>query len=150
MYTPLKNHKLSPPLLFLRWILRAIRDIDGRLSTFAGKLFPTEYEIVGACKKRGVCCHQIAIYLSNGFWKLPLLRRMTRRYYEFVYNFSMIREENDLKVQVFRCNYVQPDGTCGIYHSRPHICRNYPQARYFGKPTFLPGCGYSTQRITKK
>lgn len=134
----------------LRWVLRQIRDIDGCLSTFASKLFPTEYKITGTCKKRGVCCHQIAIHLSDTFWRLHRLRKITRKYYEFVYNFSMIREESDIKVQVFRCNYVRPNGECGIYNSRPYICRNYPQARYFGRPTFLPGCGYSAIKVTQK
>ena len=137
---------ISPTKQLLRWILRQFRDLDGYLSTFASKLFPTEYQIQGTCKKRGVCCHQIAIHLSKGFWRVPTLRKLSRNYYELVYNFSLVKEESDIQVQVFRCNYIQPDGQSGIYTRRPHICRNYPQARYFGRPTFLPGCGYSTVR----
>ncbi len=135
--------RLSLPKQWLRWGLRQLRDLDGQLSTFASKLFPTEYQIQGTCKKRGVCCHNIAIHLSKGFWRLPTLRKLSRSYYELVYNFSLVQEESDRQIQVFRCNYVQPNGQCGIYARRPYICRNYPQARYFGRPTFLPGCGYT-------
>ena len=134
---------LSPGLALLRGLLRLIRNIDGRLSGIASKLFPSEYRIEGTCKKRGVCCHQIAIHLSKEFWKIDQLRRWSQKYYEFVYNFRLIREESDMNVQVFRCNYVKTDGQCGIYSKRPAICRNYPQPRYFGRPTFLPGCGYT-------
>jgi hypothetical protein len=129
-------------LYLLRSLLRTIRNIDGRLSTLFGKLFPTEYKIRGTCLQRGVCCQNIAIQLSPGFWRRPWIRRWSQRYYEFVYNFTFKHEEPELKVILFRCNYLTENGKCGIYSSRPQICRNYPTPRHFGRPAFLPGCGY--------
>ncbi|NBV42327.1 hypothetical protein EBR96_06120 [bacterium] len=138
--------ELPVHLQVLRAVLRFIRDMDGLLSTFFGRLFPREYKITGKCLKRGVCCQQIAIHLSDGFWKSDLLRRWGQWWYEFVYHFEWIRSEPDLKVLVFRCRYLKTDGQCGIYKRRPYICRNYPQPRYFGRPEFLPGCGYQAER----
>lgn len=126
----------------LRTIFRLIRDLDGLFSFLTGKLFKSKYEITGGCNKRGVCCQNIAIYLSDEFWKYEYLKKLAINWYVFVYNFEYKAEEPDLKVVVFKCNYLK-DNQCSIYWKRPFICRNFPEVRFFDRPTFLPGCGYS-------
>ncbi len=133
------------PLYSLRTLLRLLRDIDGLLTYLASKPFKKRYQIQGACKKRGVCCKNIAIYLSDGFWNYPLLNAIARNWYTFVYNFELKGFEPDHRVILFKCNYLKADGTCGIYKKRPFICRNFPAVRFFQKPTLLPGCGYKVK-----
>ncbi|MFT5170914.1 MAG: hypothetical protein ACI9BD_000686 [Candidatus Marinamargulisbacteria bacterium] len=128
--------------ILFRTSLRLIRDLDGLFSYFSAKVLKPKYEITGACKKRGVCCRNIAIYLSPSFWKYPLLVKLAVRWYTYVYNFSIIGQDPDLNVVLFSCNFLK-DNTCTIYWKRPFICRNYPKPnRLFEKPTFMPGCGY--------
>ncbi|NDC82600.1 hypothetical protein EB093_02910 [bacterium] len=126
----------------LRSVLRLFRDIDGGISRLMGRLFPTQYIVKGQCKRRGICCHHIAVALHHTVWSRPALVEIIRRYYIFVYNFSSLDDDPRHRVLVFKCNYLTDNGQCGIYTRRPPICRRYPQPRYFGKPSFLPGCGY--------
>ena len=133
------------PLYLLRTLCRLIRDMDGLFTYLASKPFKKQYQIQGACKKRGVCCKNIAIYLSNGFWEYPLLKAIAKGWYLFVYNFSFKGQEPDHKIILFKCNYLTKEGTCGIYKRRPFICRNFPEVRFFQKPILLPGCGYKVK-----
>jgi hypothetical protein len=133
------------PLTLLRFFLRLLRDIDGLFTFLASKPFRKKYQITGACKKRGVCCQNIAIYLSDGFWQYPFLKALATWWYTFVYNFSFKGNEAAHRVIIFKCNYLQKDGSCGIYRRRPFICRNFPAVRFFQKPTLLPGCGYKVK-----
>lgn len=137
---------IAGAFFIIRFFLRLLRDIDGFFSTVTAGLFKKNYKIAGACKKRGVCCQNIAIYLSDGFWKYPLLKMLAISWYQFVYNFSYKGFEPNHKVIVFSCNYLKNNGTCGIYKTRPFICRNYPVVRFFEKPELLPGCGYKIQK----
>lgn len=133
--------KLPFYLYPIRTLCRFFRDLDGLFSILTSSILPHKYEIEGQCKKRGVCCQQIALYLAPAFWKYSLLKGLARTWYEFVYNFTCIGESKENKVVIFKCNYLK--GTkCGIYWRRPAICRNYPLVRFFDKPSFLPGCGY--------
>ena len=125
----------------LRILLRIITDIDGYLSWGASRLFRSEYKVTGTCQRRGVCCRNLAVQLSPSFWKWPILRVVIINVYKWVYNFTATREEASSQVVVFSCGYLKGD-TCSIYKWRPVMCRRYPQPRYFGRPTFLPGCGY--------
>jgi len=70
-------------------------------------------------------------------------------WYRWVYHFTATREDRASQVVVFSCGYLKGD-VCGIYRWRPVMCRRYPQPRYFGKPTFLPGCGYQSVKSPQK
>ena len=125
--------------LVLRTCLRFIRDLDGFFTWLIQPFTRQHYRVEGACKKRGICCQNIAIGLS------PKLRRVQDwviRYYEFVYNFSFITNLEQEQVLLFKCNYLKNKG-CSIHWKRPFICRHYPNGRFFRPPGVLPGCGYS-------
>ncbi len=125
----------------IRTLCRFIRDFDGLFSTISFKLFKTRYKIKGNCKQCGNCCTKIAIYLSNGFWEYPFLKKLAIKWYTFTYNFQLIDQDPELKIIIFKCNYLK-NQKCSIYFRRPFICRNYPEVRYFDEPVFLPECGY--------
>jgi Fe-S-cluster containining protein len=36
----------------------------------------------------------------------------------------------------YRCKNLQPNGDCGIYDTRPDMCRDYP----YGRPCKIEGC----------
>lgn len=135
-------------LLPIRTLLRILRDIDGAFNYLTYKLFPKPYKITGACKKRGLCCQNIAVYVPKSFFKYTLLRKLTILWYTFVYNFSFLDHNTEEQVLLFRCNYLKEKG-CSIYWKRPFICRNYPDvAQFFKRPTFLPGCGYKLEPLS--
>ncbi len=128
-----------------RFVLRLIRDIDDLFSEFAARFFKTQYIVSGSCKKRGICCKNIAVYLSPAFWKYPILKSIAIFWYQFVYSFELKSERPDYDVLIFSCHYLKKNGQCGIYSRRPLICRKYPAPRYFGQPEVLPGCGYQLE-----
>ncbi len=127
----------------LRWLLILIRDADGGLTWLSTFFLPTQYQKAGTCKRRGVCCKNIAVHLSPSFWRYPVLRRLAICWYEFVYGFFYMGELEADRMIMFSCSYLDSDNRCRIYWRRPYICRRYPQPRFFGQPTVLPGCGYS-------
>lgn len=130
--------------LFPRIILRALLDFDGWCSYISSLIFHRHYEIKGKCLQCGNCCQNIAIYLSDGFWMYPQLKKLVIRWYEWLYHFNFKQEEPQHKVLIFSCQYLQ-NQTCRIYHWRPYICRKYPLPRYFEKPSFLDSCGFKTE-----
>ncbi|MGE4169111.1 MAG: YkgJ family cysteine cluster protein [Candidatus Margulisiibacteriota bacterium] len=129
--------------LLLRSLLRLIRDIDGFFTYIAYRFLPKKYALDGGCLQRGVCCKNIAVYLSKSYWENEKLMRLAQWWYEFVYNFELRFIEEDSRVLIFKCRYLTPENRCGIYWRRPYICRNYPNFGFFEKPVFLPGCGFS-------
>ncbi len=133
--------QLAPHWWVLRGACRVLRDADGWFSGLADRLLPRQYQITGGCLKRGVCCQRIGIGLTSSLFQSIHLKRWIRRWYEFVYHFEWIEDDPDATMLLFRCRYLT-HSKCGIYADRPYICKRYPQARYFGRPTFLPGCGY--------
>jgi Fe-S-cluster containining protein len=42
----------------------------------------------------------------------------------------------DPPVWYYRCRHQLPSGDCGIYDTRPNLCRAYP----YGRPCEYPGC----------
>lgn len=135
------------PLLLLRTCLRMIRDLDGLLSYLCHQLYKKPYRLQGMCKKRGICCQNIAIHLSNSFWQIPTLKSLAKTWYTFVYHFQFTQENSRHRVLLFSCRYLNKHNQCDIYFKRPFICRGYPASvRYFERPTLLPGCGYKLQK----
>lgn len=124
--------------LVLRTCLRFVRDLDGLFTWLTQRLSKQHYRVEGSCKKRGICCQNIAIGLSP---KLRPLKSWVIGYYEFVYNFIFITELPREQVLLFRCRYLK-NNQCSIHWKRPYICRHYPNGRFFRPPGILPGCGY--------
>ena len=136
-------------LLPLRTFLRILRDIDGFFTWVSRLVLKPKYEIVGKCLKRGLCCHNIGVYLVDGIWKRPALKRWVVGWYEFVYNFEFKGENQDARVLVFKCKYLV-NNACSIYFKRPYICRQFPSPpRFFLAPQMLPGCGYGFRERVK-
>lgn len=132
----------------IRTLLRIIRDIDGALNYITFRLFPKPYKIIGSCKKRGLCCQNIAIFIPYSFFKYPFFSKLVILWYGFVYNFTYTGSNKKEQVLLFKCNYLKEKG-CSIYWKRPFICRNYPDiAHFFKRPTFLPGCGFKIEKLT--
>ncbi len=130
-------------LIFLRTILRFFRDIDGICTWIVRSVFKPKYQVTGQCLKRGICCHNIGVYLHKSILNRPILKHLVIGWYAFVYNFEVKGESPEAQVVVFRCRYLK-NNRCSIYYKRPYICRQYPYPlRFFAKPSFLPGCGYS-------
>ncbi len=129
----------------LQKLLRLFRDIDNMISWIVNIPFKHNYQITGQCKKRGICCQNIAIKFSISLWKFYNLRRIYRFWYEYVYNFNYIRTDNETHSLIFSCNYLRKN-KCSIYWKRPLICRRYPKVSLFNEPSFLKGCGYSLKR----
>jgi len=132
----------------LRFLLIIIRDIDGACSYYSRKFcnlfFKPRYEIIGNCNLCGTCCKGLAIYLSEGFWKYPLLKNLAIKWFAFLYHFQVINQYEKERVLLFRCLFLQ-ENKCSVYKRRPFICRQYPLPRYFEKPKFIPNCGFSAQ-----
>ncbi len=131
----------EPFVLVIRTLLRCIRDIDGLLTAVISRLFKRSYQVSGSCKKRGICCQNIAIGIHP---RLKKIKQWIVKYYEFVYNFQFITYLERDNVLLFRCLYLK-NNLCQIHWKRPYICRQYPHHRLFHTPSTMPGCGYHIQ-----
>ena len=131
--------------LVLRFFLRLIRDTDGvftaGVQAICSRLFPARYTVTGQCKKRGVCCHNIGIWMRPESAESKWVLAWVKWWYEFVYHFESKGLDESGHVMVFRCRYLI-NNRCSIYWRRHFICRQYPITHYFKKPVMLPGCGY--------
>lgn len=128
----------------LRTLLRIVRDVDGLLSTVAGRVFKSNYHIGGACKQRGACCKNLGIWMRPESASSPIVLALVKWWYEFVYHFTCKGLDESGHVMMFSCRYLKHN-KCSIHWRRPFICRNYPMVRYFDRPVMLPGCGYFVQ-----
>ena len=124
-----------------KFAIRMIMDLDLIFNYYIHKVFPTQYVRQGKCKKRGVCCTNLAIGASSFILKRPYFKYIVLKYFSFFYNFEPIGEHLEEKVIVFRCRYLK-NYQCSIHKFRPFMCRRYPIVNFFGKPKVLPGCGY--------
>ena len=129
-------------LLFIicRGFLQIIRDIDG-IFTWATTWWHPQQKIVGQCKKRGVCCQNLAVGVSRRINHSEKLLKIVHWWYQFVYNFKLKGWYKNDGLLIYSCNYLK-NGKCSIYWRRPYICRQYPKSKRIGTTT-MPGCGYS-------
>jgi len=100
----------------------------------------TEYVRKGKCNKCGVCCDLLGIQYPNFFNYFPWLIRLVTKWHEFRCCFTFLNK--DQNYLLYKCNLKRPDGTCGIYHFRPRICRDYPKRKLFGRCWTHFTCGY--------
>lgn len=109
------------------------------------KIFPPQFELVGACQKGGSCCQQIVGNPPKFVKDNTFLLNLFAGYHRVMHRFSVVGRGDDGEL-VFSCGHLKSDGRCGIYRYRPLICRNYPLRPFFGPPNVLPGCGYQFAR----
>jgi len=130
---------------WIRWPVRLLALplvlIDVAMQKFAKKIIRPPFKQGGACKQRGNCCHYIMIRKPRGplgwaftFWNTQFQGFYLRSKEEFEY------EKH--RVMVMGCRYLQKDGSCKHYKTRPMVCRKWPMIEYFGAPRLLKGCGF--------
>jgi len=100
------------------------------------------YERSGSCHQCGQCCTNI--YLVHGektINSLPLFHELQETNPDYA-SFIPIDSDSEGSL-IFRCQHLQDDNRCGIYNSRPELCRLYPseQGMLMGGK-LAAGCGY--------
>lgn len=119
------------------------------MTRLAGFLFPWRRQrlapvrIEGACRMTGNCCRNLILVDRGRPVKTPRqFRRLQRKepsYAMFEPNQGSSRDG----WMRFHCSNLTKDNRCGIYATRPDMCRDYPQPEMFEKGgSLLPGCGY--------
>lgn len=105
------------------------------------RILPPRYVLQGSCQQRGTCCTMIIGNPPRFIKKRPFLLGLFAGYHRVMHNFEVVRRgpEDEL---IFACGHLQTDGRCGIYRTRPFLCRNFPIQPFFVPPMILPGCGY--------
>ena len=98
----------------------------------------------GACLKRGNCCQYILLPKMKGVMKLISLFWNTQVNGFYLRSSEGYRYEGR-KMLVMGCRYLKKDGSCGHYHLRPMVCRQWPRIEYFGYPQMLKGCGFRAE-----
>ena len=117
---------------------------------FGAVLLRTEYELAGACKQRGACCHHILLEWAPILDRFPFLGRIVlwklTRFYSFFDRGYTWEIADGLMARVLGCHALRADGKCGEYRIRPLFCRTYPEIALIGKPMVLKGCGFDFKR----
>ncbi|MDJ0652445.1 MAG: YkgJ family cysteine cluster protein [Simkaniaceae bacterium] len=115
--------------------------IDDSMQKIAKKIIHPPFKREGQCKRRGNCCHYVLVAYSRSlighlfyFWYTQILGFYKRLPKPQIYDGK--------KMHVMGCRHLRKDGSCGDYHLRPSICRQWPAVEYFGYPKILKGCGY--------
>lgn len=116
--------------------------LDNLAERVAKKIINPPFKRVGACKKRGNCCHHILLPHIKG---VP--GKFVYWWYTQVHGFFPRFKEpkwyQGKRVHVMGCRYLQKDGSCGQYRLRPIVCRKWPFIERFARPELLRGCGFS-------
>ncbi len=125
---------------FLRPFFQLIRSFDD-IFTWATTFWHPQEKIYGQCKKRGICCQNVAVGVSKHINNSRILMHLINAWYRITYNFNLKGWYPDDQMLIYSCNYLK-NGKCSIYWRRPLICRQYPRSKRIGHTT-MPGCGYS-------
>lgn len=130
---------------WIRWPVRFIFlpfvILDVTMQRIARMLIRPPFKQVGSCKKRGNCCHYIMIRKPKN------LLGWVFKFWNTQFNGFYLRTDEDYeyegrKVMVMGCRYLQKDGSCKHYGSRPMVCRKWPVIEQFTRPRILKGCGF--------
>lgn len=111
------------------------------------KLLGRQVIVRGACKNCGACCRKMSLHIG-GSWI-----RSVRRFRKLVkedpdYGRFEITGRDSNGYLEFRCNWLQPDGTCRDHENRLGICRTYPDEElYFVNGKLIKGCGYIFEEV---
>ncbi len=78
------------------------------------------------CLTCALCCSYIAVEIDAPSTVKSATEILWHLYHHQV---SVYRDTDDEWVVQFetRCRHLQPDNKCGIYETRPHICREYSE-----------------------
>ncbi|NGX31201.1 MAG: hypothetical protein K940chlam8_00566 [Chlamydiae bacterium] len=137
---------------FLRFLMRLVIvpfvTIDIKMQKLARKIVRPPHKWVGACKRRGACCHYILIEKRASFFG-----RFYLWWHQEINGFYP-RSHETLKSEgrdylVMGCRYLKENNKCGRYFLRPLVCRKWPHLHRFGYPEVLRGCGFRAE-IKKK
>ena len=99
--------------------------------------------IEGSCKMRGNCCQNLILFKSGApVSSEQTFKRLSAIYPEYAM-FNPTGEETEEGYLRYSCTNLGADRKCGIYETRPEMCRNYPDPRMaeYGCGV-LPGCGF--------
>lgn len=78
------------------------------------------------CLDCGLCCTYLAFEINGPTTVKHASEILWQLYHERV---SVYRDTDDewfVQVET-RCQHLQPDNKCGIYATRPHVCRDYSE-----------------------
>lgn len=117
--------------------------IDFWMQKLACKIIRPPFKRVGKCKRRGNCCHYVLIAHSDK-WIGRLFYLWYTQFLGFYKRVSEPQTYEGKKMHVMGCRHLKKDGSCGDYHLRPLICRQWPVIEHFGYPKVLKGCGYAS------
>lgn len=123
-------------IFFLPFVL-----LDVAMQKWAKILIRPPYKKVGSCKKRGNCCHYIMIRKPKGLLGI-LFKFWNTQFNGFYLRSPRAFEYENHQVMVMGCRYLQKDGSCKHYRTRPMVCRKWPVIEHFGMPRILKGCGF--------
>lgn len=131
---------------FIRWPIRALilpfLVLDLVMQKLASKIVRPPFRQVGACKRRGNCCHYILLKEPKGvFGKIDLF--WNTQVNGFYLRSRKTHECDGEQMVLLGCRYLKKNGACGHYTFRPTICRQWPMIEHFGAPRMLKGCGFT-------
>ncbi|MCB9638035.1 MAG: hypothetical protein H6727_03910 [Myxococcales bacterium] len=120
--------------------------LDLLMQKLIQRVSPPPYQVEGACKKRGHCCHYILIGWHPMMQRWSWFGKFWLWWYTDVHGFYPrgfdVEGPGGDVAKVMSCRYLKEDGTCGQYTVRPAICRQWPRVEFTGRPHVLKGCGY--------
>jgi len=87
---------------------------------------------IGECKTCGKCCQQVVFSFKISAMDADFLRWVELHNIEVLIQPDTDKGEFHIK-QV--CRHLTEDNTCGIYKTRPEICREFPS-----KPEHCQNC----------
>ncbi len=99
--------------------------------------------IEGSCRQTGNCCRNL-ILVDRGkpVTSQAAFEKLKKKFpvYEMFQPNGSQTEEGYLR---YTCTNLRADNKCGIYESRPALCRRYPHSEMVQLGGgLLPGCGY--------
>ena len=102
------------------------------------------YKLQGKCNGCGACCKSPMIQIHPWLFYFKSIRKATILWHEQINGFNYIGDNRKEKYLIFKCTHYQEEtGQCDSYHSRPGLCRDYPNNLiYEPRPALLPECSY--------
>lgn len=115
---------------------------DNFVSNLARKPFRSRWRLEGSCNKCGKCCKEIHMKIEPLLLKDGFIREVVIRWVSWLFNFYLLRMDDERNYLVFGCRSFRADGLCKEYKWRPNVCRNYPIVDFFEEPVLFNTCGY--------
>jgi Fe-S-cluster containining protein len=99
------------------------------------------YKRTGSCGQCGSCCKDIhLVHEERCIDSKELFDALKQKHTEYEYFEPVDQDDQGL---IFQCTHLQPDNSCGIYETRPLLCRQYPNEKILMVGGHLAKrCGY--------